>query len=90
MTWLRVLVSRLIGLFRKGGRDCELDEELCSHLEMLVEENLRKGMSPKEARYAASRSFGGVEQAKESYRQQRALPMIETVVQDIRYGLRGC
>jgi hypothetical protein len=50
---------------------------------MLVEENLRKGMSPKEARYAASRSFGGVEQAKRSYRQQRRLPMIE-----IRYGLR--
>ncbi len=47
MTWPRVLVSRLIGLFRKSRLDLELDEELRSHLEMLVEENLRKGMACK-------------------------------------------
>ena len=47
MTWLRVLRSRLAALFRKGRLEQELDEELRSHLEMLVEENLRKGMSPR-------------------------------------------
>jgi putative ABC transport system permease protein len=88
MTWRRVLVSRLIALFRKGRLEQELDEELRSHLEMQVGENIRKGMSPHEARYAALRSFGGVEQVKEIYREQRGLPMIETLLQDIRYCLR--
>ncbi len=88
MTWLRVLVSRCVGLFRKGRLEQELDEEVRSHLEMLIEENLRKGMSSEEARYAALRSFGGVEQVREIYREQRGLPMIETLFQDVRYGLR--
>src|SRR6058998_2196386 len=88
MTWLRVLVSRLIGLFRTDRTDWELDEELRSHLELLVEENLARGMSREDARYAARRSFGGVEQVKEVYREQRGLPMIETLVQDLRYGFR--
>ncbi len=85
---LRILISRLVALFRKQRLEEELDEEVRSHLEMLVEENLRKGMSSEEARYAALRSFGGVEQVKETYREQRGLPMIETLFQDVRYGLR--
>ena len=88
MTWLRVLISRLMAIFGKDRRELELDEELRSHLEMLVEENRRKGMSPKGARNSALRSFGGVEQAKEIYREQRGLPMIETIIQDLRHGLR--
>ena len=72
MTWLRVLVSRLMGLFRKGRLDWQLGEELRAHLEMLAEENVRKGMPPEEARSAARRSFGGVDQTKEVYRDQRA------------------
>lgn len=62
MTRLRVLVSRLIGFFRKGRLEQELDDELRSHLEMQAEENVRKGMSPQEVRYATTRSFGGVGQ----------------------------
>src|SRR5437867_5877201 len=88
MIWLRVLKSRFIALFRKGRLEQELYDELRSHLDMLIEENVRKGMSPEEARYAALRSFGGVEQAKEIYREKRGLPMIETLFQDLRYGLR--
>jgi putative ABC transport system permease protein len=88
MTWLRIFASRLAALFRKGRLEQELDEELRSHLEMLVKENMWKGMPPEEARYAARRSFGGVEQVKEDYREKRGLPMIETLVQDLRYGLR--
>ena len=88
MTWLRILKSRLAALFRKDRLERELGEELRSHLEMLVEENERKGMPPREAHYAARRSFGGVEQVKEVYREQRGLPMIETLVQDLRYGFR--
>src|SRR5437667_7435489 len=88
MDSLRVSWSRLLALFRKRKLEQELDEEVRSHLEMLIEENRRKGMTPEEARYAALRSFGGVEQVKEIYREQRGLPVIETLVQDTRYGLR--
>jgi len=55
---------------------------------MLVEDNLRRGMAPEDARYAALRSFGGREQAKEEYRDQRGLPMLETLAEDVRYGFR--
>jgi predicted permease len=55
---------------------------------MAVERNLRKGMTAADARSEALRSFGGVEQTKELYRDQRGLPMIETTLQDLRFGLR--
>ena len=84
MTWLRVLIARLTGLFRKRRLEAELNEEVRLHLEMLVEENLRKGMTSQEARTAALRSFGGVEQVKEAWREQRGLPMIESFIQDVR------
>src|SRR5437867_492150 len=87
-SWLRVSLLRLTALFRKGRLEQELDEELRSHLELLVEENQRMGMSPEEARYAALRSFGGVAQVKEAYREQGGLPIMETLVQDLRYGAR--
>jgi putative ABC transport system permease protein len=88
MTWLRVMMSRFLALFRKGHFEAELDDELKCHLEMLVEENVRKGMPPAEARYDALRSLGGVDRAKESCRDQRSLLLLETCAQDIRYGLR--
>src|SRR5688572_5542031 len=89
MTWLRVLVLRLTALFRYGRLEQELDQELRTHLEMEVEENVRRGMSSKQARYAALRSFGGVAQMKEIYRERRGLPMIEAVVHDLRYSARA-
>src|ERR1700694_1250477 len=55
---------------------------------MSVELNLRKGMSAEDARRVALRSFGGVEQTKENYRDQRGLPMIETTLEDLRFGFR--
>ena len=88
MAWLKMAAGRLLAVFRRKGFDANLDEELRSHLEMLTEENIRRGIPPEEARYAALRSFGGVEQAKEIYREQRGLPAIETFLQDIRYGFR--
>ncbi|HKM55515.1 MAG TPA: ABC transporter permease [Isosphaeraceae bacterium] len=88
MSRIRVLASRLAGLFKKHRLDEEVDEELRAHLEMLAEENVRKGMSPDEARYAARREFGGVEQTKEAYRDRRGWPMLDALFQDVRYGLR--
>ncbi len=88
MEWLRIFGARLRGLFRKQQLDGELDGELRAHLDMLVEENLRKGMTPEEARHAARRESGGLEQTKELYREQRGLPFLETLLHDVRYGLR--
>jgi hypothetical protein len=65
MTLLRILIARLTALFRKN----RLDNELRAHLEMLIEGNVSRGMSPEEARYAALRAFGGVQQVKEEYRE---------------------
>jgi len=88
MTWLRMTVSRWAAMFRKARLEQELDEELRVHLEMSIEENLRRGMSPEEARCAARREFGGVDQAKEAYRDRRGWPMIDALFQDVRYGSR--
>jgi predicted permease len=86
---LRVFVSRLLGFFHKWRLDENLDEELRAHLEGLTAENIRRGMTPQEAHYAARREFGGVEQTKEKYREQRSLPFLETLLRDVRHGLRG-
>ena len=84
----RTFTHRLTALFRRRRLEDDLDEELRSHLEMAVELNVRKGMAPEDARGEARRSFGGVEQTKENYRDQRGLPMIETTLQDLRFGFR--
>src|SRR6202790_781962 len=85
---VRSLLRRLTSLFRRRRLEDDLNEELRSHLEMAIEINVRKGMSGEEARREALRSFGGVEQTKERYRDQRGLPVIETTLQDLRYGLQ--
>src|SRR6202165_1760006 len=84
----RVFVHRLAALFRRRRLEDDLDAELRSHLEMAVEQNLRKGMIAEDARRDALRSFRGVDQTKENYRDQRGLPMIETTFQDLRFGFR--
>ncbi len=84
----RTFLYRLAALFRRRHLEDDLDAELRSHMEMAIELNLQKGMSAEDARREALRSFGGVEQTKEIYRDQRGLPMIETALQDLRFGLR--
>jgi predicted permease len=88
MDWLRIFVSRFFGVFRRRALDSDLDAELRAHLDALTEEKIRLGMNEQEARHAARREFGGLEQAKESYRDQRSLPFFETLAQDLRYALR--
>jgi macrolide transport system ATP-binding/permease protein len=86
--FFRVVLHRMAAPFRRRRLEDDLDEELRAHLEMAAETNLRKGMSSEDARHEALRSFGGVEQTKELYRDQRGLPVIETTFQDLRFGLR--
>ncbi len=88
MLALRVLASRLLGLFRSRRVEEDLDAEVRSHLQLLTEENIRRGLSPEEGSSAARREFGGVEQAKEAYRDQRGLPFFDALVQDLRFALR--
>jgi macrolide transport system ATP-binding/permease protein len=82
------LFHRLRATFRRRRLEHDLDEELRSHLEMATEINLNKGMSPEDARCEALRSFGGIEQTKELYRDRRGVPFLETALQDLRFGLR--
>src|SRR5271169_4749485 len=84
----RIYINRLAALFRRRRLDDDLDDELRSHLEMAVERNLRRGMSEEQARRRALLDLGGIEQTKERYRDQRGLPVIDTAIQDLRFGFR--
>src|SRR5213592_1162767 len=88
MRRLREFVQRFGGLFNKQRKDRELDDEIESHLQLHIEDNLRLGMKLEEARRQALIKLGGVESTKEAYRDQRGLPFLETLWQDIRYGAR--
>ena len=74
--------------FRRDVAEKQLDDELRFHLEKQIEHNIAQGMKPEEARYAALRQFGGIEQVKEECRDVGVSHIIETFLQDIRYGLR--
>ena len=69
MKRLRELFLRFGGLFNKQRKDWELDEEIESHLQMHIEDNLRLGLTHEEARRQAMIQFGGIESTKESYRE---------------------
>jgi predicted permease len=88
MRWLYKLPLRLRSLFKRGSVEQELSDELRFHLENLTEENVAKGMTPEEARYAALRELGRVEQIKEECRDMRRVNYIENFIQDIRFGVR--
>jgi len=82
------LKTALQALLRRSRVERELDEELRYHIEQQTEQNIRLGMNPEEARYAARKAFGGVEQAKERSRDARGVSWIEDLWQDLRYGAR--
>src|SRR5215813_3905169 len=88
MAMLNRLRLRLRALFFKSKMEDELGEEVRFHLEREIEENIVRGMTPEEARYAAIRSFGGVERVKEESRDVRGIRLLEESWQDLRYGAR--
>jgi putative ABC transport system permease protein len=88
MRTLRGWLLRLGGMFGKERRDCDFAQEMESHLQMHIEDNLRSGMSPEKARREALMKLGGIEQTKENYRDRRGLPLLETLLQDLRFGVR--
>jgi predicted permease len=83
------MLSRLWNLFRRKRLEREMDAEFRYHLESLEAEHRARGLSVEEARRAARRDFGGMPKVEESYRDQRGLPMLETLWRDIRFSLRS-
>jgi len=88
MRSLRAWFARLGEVVLKQRRDVELSAEMESHLQMHIEDSIRAGVEPEEARRRAAIALGGVEQAKENYRDRRGFPGLEAVIQDVRFGLR--
>jgi len=85
---LRELLLSIGSLFRRRQEEQQLNEELQFHLERQIEQNLAAGMPPEEARYAALRLFGGVQQITEECRDVRRVNFLENLIQDLRFGLR--
>ncbi len=88
MGMLREAANRARSFFHKRERDAELEAELAVHLELAVEENMRRGLTPEEARRQALICFGGVEQAKEQQREARGLIKLDILLQDLKYTFR--
>src|ERR1035437_206100 len=82
------IFHRLRTQFQKKELDQELSDELAVHIEQETEENIAAGMSAEEAHYTALRKFGGIEQVKEECRDAWGLRFIDTLLQDLRFGLR--
>ena len=82
------LLRRWRALTHKAELEYELDEELRFHLERDIEQKVRGGMTPEEARYAALKSFDRVDQSKEECRDARGVGLIENIMRDISYSLR--
>jgi putative ABC transport system permease protein len=89
MAPFRRLVLRLFTFLRPGRADRQLEREIASHL-ALIEDDLRsRGLSPEDARRAARRTFGGVDQTREIQREARSLSWLEDVRRDVRHAIRG-
>jgi len=88
MTALRVLAMRVKAFVLGSRSDRDLDDDIRAHLDLLTQEYVRRGLSSEDAYAAARRAFGGAEQMKEVYRDQRGLPLVDGLVQDLRYAGR--
>jgi hypothetical protein len=88
VTTLRVFASRVLDLILRRRRDERLSEELQAHLDMLTDEGIAAGLSQADARRAARRRFGVVDNVKADYREQRGLPLVDGLWEDARFGVR--
>ena len=93
--WLRTIRSsalamarRVLSALRRDRLDRELDEELATHLELLIDDGRRRGLSHTDARREALRTLGGLDAIREVHREQRGLPWLDVLARDLRYGVR--
>jgi putative ABC transport system permease protein len=89
MRKVRALWIRLIGYLRPGGAERECAAEIESHISIHIEEGMRAGLTEQEARRQALIALGGMEQTRQAYRERAVLPLLETLLQDLRYAIRG-
>jgi len=88
MPSFRQSLARVLSFFRKPQQDADLEAELSLHLELAIEENIARGLTPGEARRSALLRFGNVQQARESQRATRGLPWLDVLLQDLRFTVR--
>ncbi|HEX7359809.1 MAG TPA: permease prefix domain 1-containing protein [Bryobacteraceae bacterium] len=88
MRSLRAWFVRMRGSFRKQRLERDLSEEIEANLQLHIDDNLRAGMTPEESRRQALLKLGGVEQTKEAYRDRAGIPWLNTLIRDLRYGIR--
>ncbi len=89
MTWVRQTLRKLLFLLRRSQLDRDLAEEMRLHAELKARENVIQGMPVEEARFAAKRQLGNLTHQREQSRQHWGFPSLESVFQDVRYGVRG-
>jgi hypothetical protein len=87
-TALEHITARVLAFFRVRDLDRDFDQELDSHVAMLTEENIRRGMSHEDARRAALMRVGAGASMRDQHRDARGLPALETIWRDVRYALR--
>src|SRR5580698_1980393 len=88
MKRLRAWLLRLMGLLHSQRREEDFAAEIDSHLQMHIDDNLRAGLNPEQARRGAILTLGGVEMTKQAYRERSTVPLLETILQDLRFGTR--
>jgi predicted permease len=85
---LRVALSRALGVLTRRRRERDFDDELRSHVDLHVEDGIRAGLAPEEARRRALVMLGGLQQARETYRDRVGIPSLEILLQDLRFAIR--
>ena len=88
MRRLRAWARRIAGVWLGSRHDQDLTDELASHVELHTDDNIRLGMPPEEARRVALVKLGGVQSVTQQYREQRGIPALEDLAQDVRYAAR--
>lgn len=88
MDRLRQAIQRLLAPLRASKYERELDAEIATHLEFAIEENIKRGLPPAEARRQAMVQFGGAQQSREKHRESRSFSLLEEILQDLRFTWR--
>src|ERR1700723_3743949 len=88
MRYLRRFLSKCRSFLRNERVEADLEREMIAHLTFLEDDFLQRGMSASEARLAARRAYGGVEQAKQMHRDERSILWLEQLSRDIPFALR--
>ena len=88
MSQLNRFVARLVAFLNSRDLDRDLDNELETHFDLLIEENIRRGLAPEQARREARLKLGNLDSLREAHRETRGLPLIDTMLQDLKFTFR--